>query len=95
MGFKGRPKELGIMSWVPLLQFSHLMNRLRLRKMSCAWVFVWLGLWGIARWIFVSTLFDSLPSNVDRPELCQITLYDFQKFLQYDQKVFAKRGALS
>ncbi|CAI5778868.1 1-phosphatidylinositol 4,5-bisphosphate phosphodiesterase gamma-1-like isoform X1 [Podarcis lilfordi] len=24
--------------------------------------------------------------NVDRPELCQITLYDFQKFLQYDQK---------
>ncbi|KAF7237177.1 1-phosphatidylinositol 4,5-bisphosphate phosphodiesterase gamma-1 [Varanus komodoensis] len=30
--------------------------------------------------------------NVDRPELCQITLYDFQKFLQYDQKVFAERG---
>ncbi|KAL7985681.1 hypothetical protein Chor_010620, partial [Crotalus horridus] len=24
--------------------------------------------------------------NMDRPELCQITLYDFQKFLQYDQK---------
>ncbi|XP_041100507.1 1-phosphatidylinositol 4,5-bisphosphate phosphodiesterase gamma-1-like isoform X2 [Polyodon spathula] len=24
--------------------------------------------------------------NVDRPELCQITLYDFQKFLQLDQK---------
>ncbi|XP_069076995.1 1-phosphatidylinositol 4,5-bisphosphate phosphodiesterase gamma-1-like isoform X1 [Pleurodeles waltl] len=24
--------------------------------------------------------------NVDRPELCQITLYDFQKFLQHDQK---------
>uniref|UniRef100_H3A2I8 Phosphoinositide phospholipase C n=1 Tax=Latimeria chalumnae TaxID=7897 RepID=H3A2I8_LATCH len=28
----------------------------------------------------------SLNRNVDRPELCQITLYDFQKFLQYDQK---------
>uniref|UniRef100_A0A670I8N7 1-phosphatidylinositol 4,5-bisphosphate phosphodiesterase gamma n=1 Tax=Podarcis muralis TaxID=64176 RepID=A0A670I8N7_PODMU len=81
--------ELGIMSWVLPLQFSRLMNRLRRHKMSCAWVFVWLGLWGIARWIFVSTLFDSLPSNVDRPELCQITLYDFQKFLQYDQKVFS------
>ena len=25
--------------------------------------------------------------NVDRPELCQISLYDFQKFLQMDQKV--------
>ncbi|XP_051929498.1 1-phosphatidylinositol 4,5-bisphosphate phosphodiesterase gamma-1-like isoform X2 [Hippocampus zosterae] len=25
--------------------------------------------------------------NVDRPELCQISLYDFQKFLQIDQKV--------
>uniref|UniRef100_A0A8C5C4Q1 1-phosphatidylinositol 4,5-bisphosphate phosphodiesterase gamma n=1 Tax=Gadus morhua TaxID=8049 RepID=A0A8C5C4Q1_GADMO len=25
--------------------------------------------------------------NVDRPELCQISLYDFQKFLQLDQKV--------
>uniref|UniRef100_A0A8C9VE57 1-phosphatidylinositol 4,5-bisphosphate phosphodiesterase gamma n=1 Tax=Scleropages formosus TaxID=113540 RepID=A0A8C9VE57_SCLFO len=25
-------------------------------------------------------------SNVDRPELCQISLYDFQKFLQLDQK---------
>ncbi|XP_056132461.1 1-phosphatidylinositol 4,5-bisphosphate phosphodiesterase gamma-1-like isoform X2 [Lampris incognitus] len=24
--------------------------------------------------------------NVDRPELCQISLYDFQKFLQMDQK---------
>ncbi|XP_072426108.1 1-phosphatidylinositol 4,5-bisphosphate phosphodiesterase gamma-1-like [Chiloscyllium punctatum] len=24
--------------------------------------------------------------NVERPELCQVTLYDFQKFLQYDQK---------
>ncbi|KAL4635332.1 1-phosphatidylinositol 4,5-bisphosphate phosphodiesterase gamma-1-like isoform X1 [Arapaima gigas] len=24
--------------------------------------------------------------NVDRPELCQISLYDFQKFLQLDQK---------
>ncbi|XP_067887507.1 1-phosphatidylinositol 4,5-bisphosphate phosphodiesterase gamma-1-like isoform X1 [Heterodontus francisci] len=24
--------------------------------------------------------------NVDRPELCQVTLHDFQKFLQYDQK---------
>ncbi|XP_037553736.1 1-phosphatidylinositol 4,5-bisphosphate phosphodiesterase gamma-1 [Nematolebias whitei] len=24
--------------------------------------------------------------NVDRPELCQITFYDFQKFLQMDQK---------
>ncbi|XP_026579164.1 1-phosphatidylinositol 4,5-bisphosphate phosphodiesterase gamma-1-like, partial [Pseudonaja textilis] len=24
--------------------------------------------------------------NMDRPELCQVTLYDFQKFLQYDQK---------
>uniref|UniRef100_A0AAY5KUY4 1-phosphatidylinositol 4,5-bisphosphate phosphodiesterase gamma n=1 Tax=Esox lucius TaxID=8010 RepID=A0AAY5KUY4_ESOLU len=29
-----------------------------------------------------------IPSlNVDRPELCQISLYDFQKFLQLDQKV--------
>ncbi|XP_072904691.1 1-phosphatidylinositol 4,5-bisphosphate phosphodiesterase gamma-1-like isoform X1 [Hemitrygon akajei] len=24
--------------------------------------------------------------NMERPELCQITLFDFQKFLQYDQK---------
>ncbi|XP_048385291.1 1-phosphatidylinositol 4,5-bisphosphate phosphodiesterase gamma-1-like isoform X3 [Stegostoma tigrinum] len=24
--------------------------------------------------------------NVERPELCQVTLYDFQRFLQYDQK---------
>ncbi|XP_043923269.1 1-phosphatidylinositol 4,5-bisphosphate phosphodiesterase gamma-1-like [Protopterus annectens] len=24
--------------------------------------------------------------NVDRPELCKVTLYDVQKFLQYDQK---------
>lgn len=28
--------------------------------------------------------------NVDRPELCQISLYDFQKFLQMDQKVLRK-----
>uniref|UniRef100_A0A8B9QI92 Phosphoinositide phospholipase C n=1 Tax=Apteryx owenii TaxID=8824 RepID=A0A8B9QI92_APTOW len=27
--------------------------------------------------------------NVDRPELCQISLYDFQKFLLHDQKVGA------
>lgn len=27
--------------------------------------------------------------NVDRPELCQISLYDFQKFLQMDQKVLS------
>lgn len=25
--------------------------------------------------------------NVDRPELCQVSLYDFQKFLLHDQKV--------
>ncbi|KAF2981292.1 hypothetical protein EK904_003144, partial [Melospiza melodia maxima] len=24
--------------------------------------------------------------NVDRPELCQVSLYDFQKFLLHDQK---------
>uniref|UniRef100_A0A8C6V3E2 1-phosphatidylinositol 4,5-bisphosphate phosphodiesterase gamma n=1 Tax=Neogobius melanostomus TaxID=47308 RepID=A0A8C6V3E2_9GOBI len=29
---------------------------------------------------------SSLNMNVDRPELCQISLYDFQKFLQMDQK---------
>lgn len=29
--------------------------------------------------------------NVDRPELCQISLYDFQKFLQMDQKVLRKK----
>uniref|UniRef100_A0A8B9QT10 1-phosphatidylinositol 4,5-bisphosphate phosphodiesterase gamma n=1 Tax=Anas platyrhynchos TaxID=8839 RepID=A0A8B9QT10_ANAPL len=27
------------------------------------------------------------PRNVDRPELCQVSLYDFQKFLLHDQKV--------
>lgn len=27
---------------------------------------------------------------MDRPELCQISLYDFQKFLQMDQKVQSK-----
>uniref|UniRef100_A0A8D2P2F6 1-phosphatidylinositol 4,5-bisphosphate phosphodiesterase gamma n=1 Tax=Zosterops lateralis melanops TaxID=1220523 RepID=A0A8D2P2F6_ZOSLA len=26
------------------------------------------------------------PKNVDRPELCQVSLYDFQKFLLHDQK---------
>lgn len=29
--------------------------------------------------------------NVDRPELCQVSLYDFQKFLLHDQKVGALR----
>lgn len=33
-----------------------------------------------------------LRRNVDRPELCQISLYDFQKFLQMDQKVLSKSG---
>lgn len=31
------------------------------------------------------------PRNVDRPELCQVSLYDFQKFLLHDQKVGALR----
>uniref|UniRef100_A0A7N8YRM7 1-phosphatidylinositol 4,5-bisphosphate phosphodiesterase gamma n=1 Tax=Mastacembelus armatus TaxID=205130 RepID=A0A7N8YRM7_9TELE len=31
--------------------------------------------------------------NVDRPELCQISLYDFQKFLQMDQKVLSSFSA--
>ena len=32
--------------------------------------------------------------NVDRPELCQISLYDFQKFLQMDQKVPSRLSPL-
>ncbi|KAG7263095.1 hypothetical protein CRUP_000697, partial [Coryphaenoides rupestris] len=36
--------------------------------------------------------------NVDRPELCQISLYDFQKFLQLDQKfltfLFSKENSM-
>uniref|UniRef100_A0A8C5G4G5 Phosphoinositide phospholipase C n=1 Tax=Gouania willdenowi TaxID=441366 RepID=A0A8C5G4G5_GOUWI len=31
-------------------------------------------------------LLISVFRNVDRPELCQVSLYDFQKFLQMDQK---------
>uniref|UniRef100_A0A8C0BM48 1-phosphatidylinositol 4,5-bisphosphate phosphodiesterase gamma n=1 Tax=Buteo japonicus TaxID=224669 RepID=A0A8C0BM48_9AVES len=30
--------------------------------------------------------FSASPLNVDRPELCQVSLYDFQKFLLHDQK---------
>ncbi|XP_064190225.1 1-phosphatidylinositol 4,5-bisphosphate phosphodiesterase gamma-1-like [Anguilla rostrata] len=37
--------------------------------------------------IIIEQLELSFPlRNVDRPELCQISLYDFQKFLQLDQK---------
>uniref|UniRef100_A0A672G214 Phosphoinositide phospholipase C n=1 Tax=Salarias fasciatus TaxID=181472 RepID=A0A672G214_SALFA len=39
-------------------------------------------------------LFIYISRNVDRPELCQISLYDFQKFLQMDQKV-TERPAVS
>ena len=35
-----------------------------------------------------------LRRNVDRPELCQISLYDFQKFLQMDQKVPSRLSPL-
>uniref|UniRef100_A0A672TI60 1-phosphatidylinositol 4,5-bisphosphate phosphodiesterase gamma n=1 Tax=Strigops habroptila TaxID=2489341 RepID=A0A672TI60_STRHB len=40
--------------------------------MSCSWS---------------SLMATPCPRNVDRPELCQVSLYDFQKFLLHDQKV--------
>lgn len=50
--------------------------------LSFSWTFTFTSL--------LSDILKNICRNVDRPELCQISLYDFQKFLLMDQKVLSK-----
>lgn len=55
-------------------------------RLSCRWPQVCHGIYPTS---FSCSSLVAAPClrNVDRPELCQVSLYDFQKFLLHDQKV--------